>query len=488
MKGRINRQNLRALEATPASKPKKWLWDTEIPCYGAYRNSDGQISFVYQYRMPGEREIRSKLLGRGGEITVEQARSLAAEMAFQRRQGIDPVKEAQRRAAEEKGKTDLILSNYAAAYLERRIVAGNPLNKAQTKIVERDIVGNLGDKRLDTMTVEDVEEFGKLMGERAPSARRTGIVYLKAILNDAVSRGKILVSPANAVETPVAGKRVRRLSEKEVKRFYEAIRDIGDSRSDTLETILRTGKRKEEVAEMVWEELDLPKAVWMLPPDRNKPKEAFLVELPRQVVEIIKRQQPDPKKRHGPVFTLNGRTSSELGSQVKDMIDANMHRRIELAEGSYGPADRVAHYTIHDLRKVMTSTLQERPFLITKDLLDVILLHKGEAKVIDTYALSKLEIEAGEALQKWNDWLDDLISGDDMFAGGTSLPRMAESEVQRRILEFRQGWPERADQKAARKRREENAKIGGAPRGRKARAEARKREKMNALRREASGN
>lgn len=480
MKARINRQNLQKLPNTPASKPKKWLWDTEIPCFGAYKNSIGQISFVYQYRMPGERDIRSKFLGYGGEITIEQARGLAAEMAYQRRQGIDPVLEERRKVAKEKARTDLILGNYAAAYLRRRIDAGNPLNKAQTKIVEVDIVGNLGQLRIDRMVVEDVEAFAKTMGDRAPSARRLGLVYLKSILNDAKDRGKITISPALNVETPLAGKRLRRLREKEVKRFYEAVRDIGDARSDCLESLLRLAKRKNEVAGMLWEELDLPKRVWMLPPDRTKPKEAFLVELPRQVIRIIEAQQPDPKLRHGPVFTLNGRTSTELGSQVKELIDANMHRRIELAEGSFGMVDRVPHFTLHDVRKVPTSTLQERPFLVTKDILDVILLHKGNAQVIDTYALSTLEIEAGEALQQWNDWLDDLLAQPDVFPGGRELPRMTPLEVEARVAEFRKGWPERTHQKAARERRAGERKAEGNPRGRAARSEDRRRAREKA--------
>lgn len=46
MKARINRQSLLRLQTTAASASKTWLWDTEIPCYGAYRSSGGQISFV----------------------------------------------------------------------------------------------------------------------------------------------------------------------------------------------------------------------------------------------------------------------------------------------------------------------------------------------------------------------------------------------------------------------------------------------------------
>ena len=486
MKTRITRNAIAALPATDKSKSKTWLWDTEIKCFGCYRSADGRVSFAYQYRMPGERDIRSKLIGHLGEVTLEQARALAAKLAYQRAQGIDPVFEEKRLAAEEKARQELVLSAYVAGYLQRRAERGRPLNRGQTAVVNNNIVALLGHLRMDRITIEDCEAFAAELETRGPSTRRHGVVYLKAILNDAVNRGKIAASPAANLETPKVAKRVRRLRMKEVKRLIEAFRDLGGSRGDALEITLRTGKRKSEVTDMRWEELDLENDIWFLTPDRTKPKEAFAVVLQPQVRAIVERQQADVRLRHGPVFTLDGRKASNYGAQVKELVDAFMHRRIELAEGEFGEVDRVPHFTIHDMRKVVVSTLQEKPFLVGKDVLNAILLHVGGGDIIDTYALSSLQIEAGEALQKWNDLLDALLAEPDAFPGGRHLPPMPKAERERRVADFRRGWPERAHQRRAREDREGNAVIAGAPYGRKAREE-RARRKALAARRAADG-
>lgn len=401
MRVRISRQAIAKLEPTPASASKNLLWDTEIPGFGAYKNSTGRTSFIYQYRMPGQREIRSRLLGYLGELTLEDARSFASRLAFQRRQGIDPVVEERKAAKEEQARAELTLAVYAEDFLQRRIDEGKPLTRAQTAIVRRDVVGILGQKRMDRLTVDEIEAFAKQLGDRAPSAIRMGLVYLKIILNDAKRRGRIQSSAADQIAIPKSGVRSRRLRDIEIKRFFEATRDLGDARGDILEILLRTAKRKDEVRNMRWQELDLAKSKWTLAGERTKNRKIYHIHLPRQVVEIIQRQQPDLELRKGPVFTLNnGKTPPEITSQVKDIIDANMHRRVKLANAAEGRADTVEHYTFHDLRTTVASRMQEKPFLFPKDLINAILLHSGGGGIIDVYATAHLEIEAGEALQK----------------------------------------------------------------------------------------
>lgn len=477
MRIRISRQAIAKLPETPASASKYILWDREIPGFGAYKSSNGRTSFIYQYRMPKKKEIRSKLLGYFGEITLEDARAFASKLAFQRRQGIDPVLEERKAVAAQQAATDLVLSTYAEGFLQRRIDEKKPLNKGQTAIVRRDVVGLLGDKRIDELTIDDVEGFSRALGKRATSAIRMGLTYLKIILNDAKRRGRIASAPTDQLKIPKSGSRKRRLRDWEIKRFHEAISDVADARTDVLEVLLRTAKRKDEVRELTWEELDLPKGTWTLNALRSKNRNGYVIYLPRQVIAIIARQQPDAKLRRGPVFTLNGgRTAPEIASQVKDLVDANMHRRVEDANARDDAADTVEHFTFHDLRTTVASRLQEKPFLIQKDILDAILLHTGGGGIVNVYATAQLEIEAGEALQKWNDWLDALFAQSDMFPGGRLLPKLRDSEVQRRIIAFREGWPERADQTRARKLREADTGEGRAPRGRKARAEARRKQ------------
>ena len=143
--------------------------------------------------------------------------------------------------------------------------------------------------------------------------------------------------------------------------------------------------------------------------------------LPTQCIAMLNRVQPDPRLRRGFVFSLNGgRTPPEITSQVQDVIDANMQRRVELANERDGTALSVAHFTIHDLRTTVASRMKEKPLLVARDLIDAVLLH-ASGGIIDVYAVSRLEIEAGEALQRWNDWLDDFMSGFAAFPGGRKL-------------------------------------------------------------------
>lgn len=459
----ITRSVVNGLPVSPPSGTKQFAWDIQLPGFGAYKVTSGRVSFIYQYRM-GRGRTRSIFIGTLGEMTIEQARTRAMTFAQQRRDGTDP-KEAIREAADkERAAAEMVLSVYAANFLQRRIDGGNPLNKAQTAIVNRDIVALLGHHRLDELKTHHIEDFAATLGKRAVSARRMGIVYLKTILNDAKRRGVIQISPADAIETPKSGERDRVLREDEIQRFYEAAGDMseaGDLRGDLYEAILRLLKRKEEVSQIQWESIDVKAATWRLEAEQTKNRKAAVVHLPPQVVAIFERQQPDPMLRRGPVFTLNGgQTHPEMGSQVKDILDANLHRRLEVANERDGTALAVSHFTIHDLRTTGASKMQEEPLAIRVDVINAVLLHVVGSGVTKIYLRAGLAREAGDALRAWNDWLDDLMRRDDAWPGGRGLPKLKGAEVKRRIGLLRQGWPKRIDQVRAIEKKAKEGKIG----------------------------
>lgn len=476
--GKLQRSTIKDIEISPPSSTKTILWDTTIKGFGAYRTSKGVVTFLFQYRMPGGRTQSTKL-GNHGELTVEEARAMAAELASQRRRGIDPIAERRRLAQIERDKDELLLAMYAEDYIQRRIDEDAPLGKAQTTIIRKDIIGLLGHIRIDQMKVDDVEAFGRRLKERGPSAKRSGLVHLKAILNDAVDRDRIAKSPARNVETPKAGERVRRFREDETQRYLEASRDVGGIQGDLLETYLRLIKRKDkEIGNMTWEQLDMTKGEWLVPDVMSKNKEPYIVELPRQVREIILRQQPDPKLRRGYVFTLDGKTRPVMGTDVKNRVDAHMHRRLQLANERDGTALSIEHFTLYDIRTTAASRLEEKPFLTPMSVLDAILLHKKEGRgSTRIYARAKLGCEAGDVLQTWNDHLDELMARPDAWPGGVVLEEMKPKERMKRIDALRAGWPMRQDQKKARKNLEDHGIDTEEYRRRQRRARAAARKK-----------
>lgn len=387
---KMTRQTIDSLEESKPSGTKNIVWDPLLPGFGAYKVASGRVSFIYQYRMPGEKTQRI-LIGYRGEFTIEEARIAAGEYAQQRRKGTDPVAAAKALRSAEAARGELIFSTYAEDYLARRIANGRPHNKAQTSIIRKDVVGFFGEARIDKIGVKDCEKFSSSFGDRGESARRMGIVYAKTIFTDAVKRGVITASPAASIETPQSGQRDRRLRDSEIQRLLEASKDVDGPRGDIYEVIARTLKRKEEVSRLEWQHLDLPRGRWALPAEQSKNSRPYDIQLPRQVIAIIEAQQPDPKLRHGPVFTLDeGATSPEMGSQVKNLLDANMARRLAFANERDGLADKVEHFTIHDIRTTGASRMQEEPLRVPPDVINAVLLHVVGSGVSKIYLRSQL--------------------------------------------------------------------------------------------------
>lgn len=463
---KINRSVIKDLPPSPPSGTKDIIWDIQVPGFGVYRTWKERVSFLYQYR-PTRGKTRSRKIGSYGEFTPESARDVAADWARQRRQGINPIDALRAKAANDAAENDLVLDKYAEAWIERREKSGKPMNRAQTNALRNDVVRVLGKKRIDKLTVDDIEAFDHDLRPRGEGAVRVGMVILKTMLNDAVRRGKIPYSPAAAVRTPKSGVRTRKLRDHEIKRYLEAAHDLGGPRGDLAEVILRTLKRKEECGGMRWEAIDLSSGIWSLAASETKGRKPHDVKLPRQVLAIIERQQPDHALRRGPIFTLDGgRTAPVMGSQVKDLLDANMHRRVELANERDGTAHSIDHWTIHDLRRTGASKMQD-PLGVTKDVINAVLLHVVGGGVDQVYLQAELVEPAGKALQAYNDLIDDMMQEPDVWPGARDLPTLTIAEIKARCSLLRKGWPERTDQTKARLKREDQ---GGQPEPRKRRA------------------
>ena len=84
--------------------------------------------------------------------------------------------------------------------------------------------------------------------------------------------------------------------------------------------LLLTGQRLREVAEMTWQEIDLDKALWTIPPERMKGDAAHEVPLAPMAVEILK----SLPRFVGPfVFTTTGGDRPISGfSKMKSKIDS----------------------------------------------------------------------------------------------------------------------------------------------------------------------
>jgi len=70
---------------------------------------------------------------------------------------------------------------------------------------------------------------------------------------------------------------------------------IDDRYGGIVELLALTGQRREEVAKLAWDELDLAQRTWAIPKQRTKNAKLHIVQLSDQSISVLKRMQ-----RRGP--------------------------------------------------------------------------------------------------------------------------------------------------------------------------------------------
>ena len=117
---------------------------------------------------------------------------------------------------------------------------------------------------------------------------------------------------------------------------HKGARQIGDQYAGIIELLALTGQRREEVAQMQWEELDISHQAWTIPKARTKNAKAHIVHLSNQSLTVLKRQN-----NRGPyVFSVRGTKPFRDFSKAKAELDR---------------LSGVTGWRLHDLRRTCVS-------------------------------------------------------------------------------------------------------------------------------------
>jgi integrase len=94
---------------------------------------------------------------------------------------------------------------------------------------------------------------------------------IKQFLRWCVGRAVLDQSPAEGIPLPAkTTARDRVLDDDELARVIVAARQIGDPYGGIVELLALTGQRREEVAQLTWEEIDFSQRIWTIPKSRTK--------------------------------------------------------------------------------------------------------------------------------------------------------------------------------------------------------------------------
>src|SRR5262249_30310424 len=142
--------------------------------------------------------------------------------------------------------------------------------------------------------------------------------------------------------------RTRILTDAELRALWLATESAGYPFGPLARLLMLTGLRRNEVARARWAELDLDKALWIIPAGRIT-SDAAHVSPPRAELS------PLTKTRQGTSESLSPRGRRGTGrvpgfTAMKARLDALMAKEIEVAD-----------WTLHDIRRTMRTHLSTLP-------------------------------------------------------------------------------------------------------------------------------
>jgi integrase len=263
--------------------------------------------------------------------------------------------------------------------------------------IRRELIPRWGARPITDLTRRDIIEA---VEEIADSGRlhtaHNSYSYISKIFSWTVARGTygLEMSPCaalkrSAIITP-RKPRQRVLNSAELRAVWNAAEGLGYPLSPFVRLLLLTGQRLNEVAQMLWAELDLDKALWIIPPERMKCDAAHEVPLSPIAIKIL-RSLP---RWSGPfVFSTTAGARPISGfSKMKLRIDAAM------------PAP-ITPWRFHDLRRTMRTGLSALP--IPNNVAELCIAQPGLHRVYDQHSYRD---EKRQAFELWADRLMSIVN------------------------------------------------------------------------------
>lgn len=261
----------------------------QVTCLGAK-------SFYCRAWDPAKQYTHKVYLGKAAQLSIEDARRKARELALRLDQGESLL--TQRQSI----RSDATFADAFQAFLSApagRLKKG-PRREATVHGYKKQYRAHLdkafGRRKLVSITSEELDDFHSRVGESSGQYAANRLITLtRAVFNDAIKKGWKGENPACAVDMFPERTRSRFLEEHEVGPFLDACEFLALSResdlADLLLLALFTGVRKRNLCAAAWQSIDRESGVWSISAEQTKNGEPHVVYLSQPVLELLSRRE-----------------------------------------------------------------------------------------------------------------------------------------------------------------------------------------------------
>jgi integrase len=389
------RLTIRSVEAIKPGLARQEIRDSFLPGLYLVQQPSGAKSWAVRYRHQG---IPRKLtLGGYPALGLKDARELAAKALRTVAEGRDPGREKILARAAKADSIDRVLEEF----LERHVRRSNRPRTAQEteRLLRQHVLPRWRGRMVHEITRRDVLDIlDRVVDGGAPIAANRVLSAVRKFFNWCVARDILAASPCAGVKPPTAERaRDRVLTDDELRLVWQAADKLGGTFGPLVKLLALTGQRRDEVAQMRWDELDLGARLWTLPPARTKNNQPHEVPLSKAALAVLKNVSHVAASPF--VFTTNGGASPASGySKNKRRLDALL------------PAD-LPPWRLHDLRRTCASGMARLG--INLPVIEKVLNHSSGsfAGIVAVYQKHHFSDEKRAALEAWGGFVAALVEG-----------------------------------------------------------------------------
>ncbi len=341
-------------------------------------SAQGTATWTLRYRIAGR--ARELTLGRYPDLSLGEARKLAAAKRVEVQQVIDVAAIKQQKKAEAKQAANV--EQLANLWLDNTVRSRHQRPEVTERVFRRDILPALGKRDAKSVTTPEITRLlAKINGSGRPSIANDALRHLKAMFAYGESLGLVTRNPAERIKIEHAGgkekSRTRALSRAEIGKLFKAMRDastrFGRENELAVKLLLALACRKMELFAATWDEFDLSNNLWRIPATRAKTGESRELALAPPVIEWL---QELKVRACGSEYVFPARRESKQKRFAHVSPDTTWRALHELSHG-------LEAFTVHDLRRTSRSLMADIgvPF----DVAEKILGHKlpGIAYIYD---------------------------------------------------------------------------------------------------------
>ena len=377
------------------SKPSKWTDEK-----GLYLlvNASGKY-WRYDYRFDGKRKTLA--LGTYPEFSLKEARDRRDEARKLIALDVDPS--IQRKAAK-RARVEANTNTFEALAREWMATRGKEWTESYARktqaALERHAFPSIGAQSVREITAPMLLGLLRAIETRGTVDMAHRIQqHCGAIFRYAIATGRATNDPVPSLRGALATVKQEHLAAlTDPVEFGQLLRDIEAYRGEAvtkaaMQFLALTFQRTKEVRFAEWSQFDLDAGLWRIPAEVMKMREAHIVPLARQAIDILRQLQP-----------LTG------GGRLVFPSSVSRERPISENTVTYGlrRMGYAGRHTGHGFRSVASTMLNEQGY--RADLIERQLAHGEKNAVRAAYNRAEWLPERKAMMQHWADYLDQLKS------------------------------------------------------------------------------